>query len=162
MKTMIEKQFVTYKIALKLKELGFNEECLAFSYIDKQIRWYYEEWDKLSTSNFGFIRNSIIDEYGRFEEDEFGNIEEIVAIPLYSQVIDWFREKHNIHIEIELTDNTMQFYYQYCIVDSKNREHHDEDMIDQATRIYNYNEKFNTFYEAREQAILKAIELCQK
>ena len=80
----------------------------------------------------------------------------------YSLVIDWFREKYNIHIEIELTDNTMQFYYQYCIVDSKNREYHDEDMIDQATRIYNYNEKFNTFYEAREQAILKAIELCKK
>ena len=30
----IKEQFVTYEIALKLKELGFNEECLAY-YHDK-------------------------------------------------------------------------------------------------------------------------------
>ena len=35
----MNKQFVTYEIALALKELGFNEECLAdFSFISKNIK----------------------------------------------------------------------------------------------------------------------------
>ena len=140
----MEKQFVTYEIALKLKELGFDEECLA---------WYLPEIyikDNICTPILGaYCRN-------------WSSSKDRLNCPLYQQVTDWFREKHNIHIEVELTDNTMQFYYQYCIVDSKNREHHDEDMIDQATRIYNYNERFNTYEETREQAILKAIELCKK
>lgn len=131
----MKKEFVTYEIALKLKELGFDEPCLAS---------YYHAGRHLD-----------IDEYIKHGEYT-------LLAPLWQQVIDWIREKHNIHIEIELTDNTMQFYYQYCIVDSKNRECHDEDMIDQATRIYNYNERFNTYEEAREQAILKVIELCKK
>ena len=29
-------QFVTYEIALKLKELGFDEECFAY-YLDKKF-----------------------------------------------------------------------------------------------------------------------------
>ena len=144
----MKKEFVTYEIALKLKELGFDEECLGF--------WYVSQ-----------INNSCIElRYGmcifKSTSIELSKYPKNVLAPLYQQVVDWFREKHNIHIEIELTDNTMQFYYQYCIVDSKNRECHDEDMIDQATRIYNYNERFNTYEEAREQAILKTIELCQK
>ena len=141
----MKKQFVTYEIALKLKELGFNEPCFSA---------YTESGNLMDIGDYS-------------NDDKIGELEGhshyiSCTAPLYQQVTDWFREKHNIHIEIELTDNTMQFYYQYCIVDSKNREHHDEDMIDQATRIYNYNERFNTYEEAREQAILKVIELCQK
>ena len=153
----MEEQFVTYEIALKLKELGFDEECLA--YYDIKMLFPVEqplpdEFNTTKTNNI-YYNNDFHYTSIKLEDD-------IIIAPLYQQVTDWFREKHNIHIEIELTDNTMQFYYQYCIVDSKNRECHDEDMIDQATRIYNYNEKFNTFYEVREKAILKAIELCQK
>lgn len=32
----MEKQFVPYELALKLKELGFNEECLAFFYKEEE------------------------------------------------------------------------------------------------------------------------------
>ena len=146
----MKKQFVTYEIALKLKELDFDKECLAWFDENKKIQIasdVYKKWTSKPLTNLNIIKVFNID---------------CITAPLYQQVTDWFREKHNIHIEIELTDNTMQFYYQYCIVDSKNRECHDEDMIDQATRIYNYNERFNTYEEAREQAILKTIELCQK
>ena len=146
----MKKQFVTYEIALKLKELGFDKKCLAWFAENKEIQIapdVYKKWTSKPLTNLNIIKVFNID---------------CITAPLYQQVTDWFREKHNIHIEIELTDNTMQFYYQYCIVDSKNRECHDEDMIDQATRIYNYNERFNTYEEAREQAILKAIELIKK
>ena len=138
----IQNQFCSYEIALKLKELGFNE--VTFTYFKENCT----------------LEENIICLNGV----KFWNLSDIkeIAAPLWQQVIDWFREKHDIHIEIELTDNTTEFYYQYCIVDSKNREFHDEDMLDQATRICNYKEKFNKFYDAREQAILKCIELCKK
>ena len=35
----MKEQFVTYNIALKLKELGFDEECLAY-YIDPENPFY--------------------------------------------------------------------------------------------------------------------------
>lgn len=144
----MKEQFVPYEIALKLKELGFDELCFAH-YVNGDL---ITKTAILKSSTMQYYQQNNINPSNQYKDKK-------CTAPLWQQVIDWFREKHNIHIEIELTDNTMQFYYQYCIVDSKNRECHDEDMIDQATRIYNYNEKFNTFYEAREQAILKAIEL---
>jgi len=33
----MEKQFVTYEIALKLKELGFNELCFGYFNGDKEL-----------------------------------------------------------------------------------------------------------------------------
>ena len=31
----MEEQFVTYEIALKLKELGFNEECFGYYHVNE-------------------------------------------------------------------------------------------------------------------------------
>ena len=66
----------------------------------------------------------------------------------YSLVIDWFREKHNIWIQIE-----MQYYdgitYTYTIIQNNGK-------------VIKYEEEFHEYYEAREQAILKVIELCKK
>ena len=33
----MKEQFVTYEIALKLKELGFNDYCLRYYHINKQL-----------------------------------------------------------------------------------------------------------------------------
>ena len=98
----MKKQFVTYEIALKLKELGFDEECLAWFDENKEIQIapdVYKKWTSKPLTNLNIIKVFNID---------------CITAPLYQQVTDWIREKHNIHIEIELTDNTMQFYYQYC------------------------------------------------
>lgn len=63
--------FVPYKLALKLIEKGFDEECFATH--------EYNKW--LDTSNSkSYYYNSI-------------------KAPLYQQVIDWFREKYNIIVE---------------------------------------------------------------
>lgn len=66
----MKNQFVTYKIALKLKELGFNEECL------------------------GYFRNNTksfhLGEDTRVQKDS-------VLAPLWQQVIDWLDNK-DIHI----------------------------------------------------------------
>lgn len=72
----MNKEFVTYEIALALKELGFNEE---------NIVGYYRG-------------NRIVDlvEY-KFTIENYSHIEFIPA-PLYQQAFRWFRDKYGLEI----------------------------------------------------------------
>ena len=118
----MEKEFVTYEIALALKELGFNEECLAY-FEDKEL-------------THGML-NSV------------GKKRYLIA-PLWQQVIDWFRIKYNWLIVVDVA-NSNEYY-------AAIREF-DED----GTTISKIPYKIYSIYEeAREHAILKAIELIKK
>jgi len=68
--------------------------------------------------------------------------------PLWQQAIDWFREKFKHHIEIQSPDyqNENDFYWTIHVV--------------KKIGVFGDGSSDN-YYEAREQAILKAIELCQ-
>ena len=68
--------FVPYELAVKLKEKGFDENCFGF----------YTENLKLCSANLNNINRA----------DKF-----YISAPLYQQVIDWFREKHKIWLDIE-------------------------------------------------------------
>ena len=77
----MKKEFVTYEIALELKELGFDEECLA--------------WTIPNETNFII---SPCEKYGeRFDK--------MVQIPTFSQVFRWFREKYNLIPDIQYYGN---------------------------------------------------------
>ena len=69
----MNKEFVSYKLALELKELGFDEPCLAYRDCD---------W------NFIFSHNK-----NKFLECE-------IPLPLYQQAFRWFREKFGLNHEI--------------------------------------------------------------
>jgi hypothetical protein len=71
--------FVTYEIALKLKEKGFNEQCLAF--------FNGVGDDMLQPIDTDFIN--------------FREIGECVAAPIWQQVFTWLRDVHDIDINIE-------------------------------------------------------------
>lgn len=134
----MEKEFVSFKIALALKELGFDEECLG--YFDVQSKMFYLA-DK---DEFNLHKN-------------FPSI--IVAAPLWQQAVDWFRKKYGIAIIEDLAKES------FCSCDE--REYHfniiwingkrTSDLQKYQKIIY-----YKSLYEAREQAILKCIELCQK
>ena len=107
----MKEQFVTYEIALALKELGFDEECLAYFNNDKYR-------DLICTCENGMDGDFTIHHYS-------GD----VNAPLWQQVIDWLRENYNIYIweqpinsfiddEEEL--NSCIFIYQRGITDSPN------------------------------------------
>lgn len=68
-------QFVPKYLALKLKELGFNEECLG-RYIFKTPEL---KWSLQLTIN----KNNVLGS---------------VSAPLWGQAFDWFREKHGLYI----------------------------------------------------------------
>jgi hypothetical protein len=124
----MKEQFVTYEIALKLKELGFNEECLCGWEIGYQnIPYLHSPHNK---NTFG-IPN--------FKKYCHSN-KHIIQAPLWQQVIDWLREEYNINIKFEpTTQDKHDIFINFNI----------------GWEFY----KALPYYEAREQAILKAIEL---
>lgn len=79
----MNKEFITYEQALALKELGFDEPCIAF-------------YDKLKFSNNISLR--FVSQ--RVNNNILNNIKNtngtLISAPLYQQAFRWFREKHNI------------------------------------------------------------------
>lgn len=67
----MEEQFVPYELALRLKELGFNEECFRVKLKNSPEHWYTQTDYK---------------DYPKQKKEE-------VLIPLWQQAFDWFREK---------------------------------------------------------------------
>lgn len=80
----MEKEFVTYEIALKLKELGFNGECFSAYILD-------------------FDTNLPVLHIYQEEEEEYWKIEDIGFIcdaPLWQQAIDWLRTNNSLYLEV--------------------------------------------------------------
>jgi len=76
----MEKEFVTYEIALELKNLGFNERCYGcFSHLDNRE-----------------LRTSRVYTNG---------VSENIAAPLYQQAFRWFEEKYSYFVDVK-TDTT--------------------------------------------------------
>jgi hypothetical protein len=124
----MKEQFLDYNTALKLKELGFDEKCIAFYNTKSETSLAFCEL-------FGFINEKEKEDY------HINSIEKNCSAPLYQQIIDWFREKYGLHIDIGLDDKE-EGYYNYAI---------------------NLNWRYDggTYYEARKLAILDAIKVVQ-
>lgn len=73
--------FVTHEIAVKLKELGFNEPCIAFFLENKEIYSLSNP-----TSDFSTVTN----------ENKRHNI----SAPLWQQAIDWLRTHETKPIDV--------------------------------------------------------------
>jgi len=71
----MEKEFVPYDIALKLKELGFDDLCLAWYHYDKLV--YSTEIDSVKNFNDWLKEN-------------------MCSAPLWQQVEAWIRDIHQI------------------------------------------------------------------
>ena len=157
----MKEQFVTYEIALKLKELGFDEPCLASYYTDDERNYVkdgtYDCRQKISSSiDFDPFKEEFDNFYINSNETYY------VSAPLWQQVIDWLRDEHDIVIEITRQKyfDTYANSYAYEVVCKvyKNKDLEGSVVI----RDNKNNHIFYSYEEAREQAILKAIELCQK
>lgn len=74
----VESLFVPYELALELKELGFNENSLA---------WFLPEI--ASKDN---IPSPVLGSYSR----NFNSYPDRINAPLWQQAFDWFREKYDL------------------------------------------------------------------
>jgi len=137
----MEKEFVTYKDALALKKLGFDEESMMVYYgtsrPDKCNKLYIP-------SGFGKIKNShlITDgEKGIYWDGQ-------VTAPLYQQAFKWFREKYGLHSWIGI--GVHEYCYEiYSFAAQK--------------RLTDVRKQFNgTFEEAELECLKKLIKFAPK
>lgn len=91
----MEKEFVPYEQALALKELGFDEPCLA---------WHNSK--RLFINNYDNCNSKMPFEY-------------CCSLPLKQQVFRWFREKYNLFGCIDL-----QPAHWFVRIDDKIKNHY--------------------------------------
>jgi hypothetical protein len=82
----MEKEFIPYEQALELKELGFDEHCLAFYGGDGDSKIYY---------------NSFRNGSGDYVPYKASERHKWFGAPLYQQAFRWFREKYEITYSID-------------------------------------------------------------
>jgi hypothetical protein len=80
----MEKEFVPYELASRMKQLGFDEPCFA---------WYD-----------GRYTSSINKDYCKNSEEWLNTIH--CAAPLFQQAFRWFRESYNLFCEINVDKTT--------------------------------------------------------
>lgn len=79
----MKEQFVTYDIAVKLKELGFSQPCIAGFNSYKALK------HNISSTNAN------LDDY-----DYTYRYDSKLLAPLWQQVIDWFRTEYDLLIYV--------------------------------------------------------------
>ena len=70
----MEKEFIPYSEALALKELGFDEQCLALYDLDGKITIEFVNWKNAKNRKSNYL----------------------IATPLYQQAFRWFKEKYKL------------------------------------------------------------------
>lgn len=89
-------EFIPYEEALAIRQLGFNEPCMAIYYSkDKSFSWHH---------HIDHTNQEPLLESGEYN----------ISAPLYQQAFRWFREKHKLHPFI-MSDNCVKDTYGYNI-----------------------------------------------
>jgi hypothetical protein len=152
------KEFIPYQQALDLKELGFDEPCLAYWYNETPTNsqgqclvYYKKPWD-----NQKIIRGIIRDYY---------------YAPLYQQAFRFFREKYDLVHEISWSKykGGLNFDYDiFSLVLPTDDELGDEDDVasDKSMETYDSlvdkgfrHHESNTYEEAELTCLIKLIEI---
>jgi hypothetical protein len=105
----MNKEFIPYELALELKELGFDEPCLAhligFGDGSKENGRYKINQQQVFYPNDYTSSDDKAEELGLHP---FG----MCGVPLYQQTFRWFREKYGYYYPIHrTTNNTNQVLY---------------------------------------------------
>lgn len=128
----MEKQFISYELALELKELGFNEGVLAQYRVDGYLCWGKDDCSLGSDISDEDYKNNCFPEFG-------------CRAALWQQAFDWFREKYNISGEVYIFKGFWNFDIEYFKNDIQ---------LFTTTEIV-----FKTYEEARLECLKKLIEI---
>ena len=129
-----ESLFVPYKIALELKELGFDEPCFAFY--------------GLSRDDYKTIRLSIFQNLKTDYLPDIHHLDVTCDAPLYQQAFRFFREKYGLHYIICKNIQMDGYGYREVILIPYMEE--------------NENTIFKTYEEAELACIRKLIEIAKE
>jgi hypothetical protein len=138
----MNKEFIPYEQALELKELGFDEPCLAhligFGDGSKENGRYKINQQQVFYPNDYTSSDDKAEELGLHP---FG----MCGVPLYRQAFRWFREKHNLHawiINAEDNHNVFKPFFRGANI-------HDQHLVD----------FYKTYEEAELACLNKLIEI---
>jgi hypothetical protein len=138
----MEEEFVPYELALRMKTLGFNENCYRVGNPNGAISWRF--MDVAGMEGVG------IDNLLEVEFDD-----RWVEIPTYSQTFRWFREKYSIHCEITQTTDWEEDNESWNFVIYKYKLGNNDGMKDSDV-------DFNTYEEAELECLKKLIEIVEQ
>ena len=137
----MEKEFVPYELALRMKALGFNEKC--YGYFTKDKEFFYFDVDDLSSAYTKNMDNLVVNSVNGLE----------CTAPLYQQAFRWFREKY----EIEAT--TSCFYSRRLNIPYEERQYHCHVIRDGVT---SKGPKYKTYEEAELACLKKLIQIVKE
>jgi hypothetical protein len=147
----MKKEFTSYKLALKMKKIGFDDQCFG----------YYESQDKYLVINYN---NQLTEEQtkrpGLYITDNRNSTlpQWAVSAPTYSQAFNWFRDNHRIVSVISFYNNGEEWEDTEYKVTISEFEHFD-------THDTFVKSEFNDYYKARQRCLeelIKIIESKQK
>lgn len=141
----MKEQFATYEIAFKFKEIGFDEECL---------NHYENDNENVKDFNFYLFPFCLTTGISTSRLQSNKGMENCIAAPLWQQCLDHLRDKHGIHIEIRFADKALT-QYEFFVFKTFQEELH---QIIENINIGDERVTYPTYYDAREKAILTAIE----
>lgn len=109
----IKEFFVPYEIAQKLKKIGFKEKCIASYFTEEDENYQEGKYDSRKKLEINYNYSEY---YNDEDIDYIINKDEYkyyISAPTYEQVLDWFLNKLNIHIEILLEEKHpyKKFFY---------------------------------------------------
>lgn len=84
----MEKEFVPYELALRMKQLGFDEPCFAYYYTLNGRDWKFAEKT----------------EYYRLDDNMNIGGKFTISAPLFQQAFRWFREQKGMWVTFEYDD----------------------------------------------------------
>jgi hypothetical protein len=98
----MKKEFVPYELALRMKQLKFDEKCIA----------YYQKSAVIGNDNILPISfTNMASDFNDYEYSKLGV--PFYSAPTWQQAFRWFREKHNIHSFIIPLIDEVGFVYKY-------------------------------------------------
>ena len=130
----MEREFVSYEVALELKELGFDEHCFAFYGLSR---------DDYKTTRLSIFQNLKTDYL-----PDVHHLDVTCDAPLYQQAFRFFREKYMLSGEIYIFKNIWNF---------------DIEDISNSIQLYTSDIMcYNSYEEAEIACLVKLIEICRK
>ena len=142
----MEREFVNYNQALKLKELGFDEPCFGFYQLEYgEIRpIMVDDDEQYRLTGYRTCKNSEIPKH-------------YTSAPTFSQVFRWFRENHNLRGFIGFRPNIKQFDCHVYDMSLSGKEYTEQRTMEE----FNKDPKVGTYEEAELACLEKLIEIVE-
>jgi len=132
----MKNEFVPYELAVKLKQLGFDEPCFAIWKNDKLISVGGHWGMNITHSMFGF-------------EDDMFALDECRA-PLFQQAFRWFREKYGLEGVTQQAEDYIWYKWKISQYNENGKKY-----------VYDWYE-YKTYEEAELACLEKLIEIVEQ